>query len=72
VGTSGIMRPSLKPRAYFPSGSLYHCAHQKVHSLRDNRCMLVGFETFFCCRACAFFDACWQEDGGRLPCREVT
>jgi hypothetical protein len=65
-----IFRPSLDPRAYFPSGSPYHCAHKAVHTQRQDRCVISRFEQHLCCRKCILFERCWPDGGASLPCRK--
>lgn len=69
VGNQPLFSPSLNPRAYFPSGNPFHCAHIKVHNLRKIRCRVQGFDTFLCCRRCTFFELCWHDEESQLPCK---
>lgn len=64
-----IYSPSIDPRAFFPSDSPYHCAHRAIHTLRETKCVIAGFEKYLCCRRCALFQRCWPDDGATLPCR---
>jgi hypothetical protein len=42
-----------------------------IHDRRTNWCYVSGFETFLCCKACVFQEACWPEPHNpALPCRE--
>ncbi len=66
-GTSAITSPTIVPRAFFPSGSAFHCAHAGIHAKRRDKCVLAPFETFQCCRRCSFFAWCWGDDA-ELPC----
>jgi hypothetical protein len=64
-----IMAPSTDPPVFFPNGSPLHCAHVAVHTRRRNKCLLLDFEGFLCCRRCAYFNRCWGEAPDQLPCR---
>lgn len=63
-----ILKSAVSPPAFFPSGSPYHCAHRSVHQQREEKCLIGQFETFLCCRRCAFFNYCWPDGGSTLPC----
>jgi hypothetical protein len=64
-----ILASSIQPAAFFPSGTVHHCASQIVHDSRRQRCHLAGFETHLCCRACALQSDCWTAEELRaLPC----
>jgi hypothetical protein len=69
VGTAAIVAPCSEPRAFFPSGSVYHCAHVAVHNARRNCCVLLSFEEYLCCQCCVFFRRCWPDGGPKLPCQ---
>ena len=70
-GTNPVLSSSIAPKAYFPSGSAQHCAHRAIHDRRADWCYVSGFETFLCCKASVFQDACWPEPHvPALPCRE--
>lgn len=62
----------LNPRVFFPSGSPMHCAHSSVfESRRAVNCVIAGFEQLLCCRRCAFFSRCYDEERARkLPCKQ--
>lgn len=62
-----IMAPVIKPRSFFANGSPLHCAHDSVHTLRRDKCVLLDFEEFMCCKACTFHSRCWPDDSV-LPC----
>lgn len=68
-GCNNILAPTCEPRAYYPSGSPYHCSHAAVHALRASRCVLIQLDSYLCCRHCALFDYCWPGGGKELPCR---
>ena len=63
-----ILRPSTEPPAYFPSGSVRHCAHAGVHALRAEKCAIRAMDSFLCCRACALQTRCWTDGAPHLPC----
>jgi hypothetical protein len=63
-----IESPNTDPPTLFPSGSPFHCAHDNVHRAREEKCVVAEFESFLCCRKCAFFDRCWPDGGEGLPC----
>lgn len=67
-GSTAIYSPSLSPKAYFHSGSIFHCAHKSVHTLREKDCVILPVDTYLCCRRCVYFDRCWTDGGNRLPC----
>lgn len=64
-----LVAPSVRPISFFANGSALHCTHAAVHSARRDKCLLLDFEQFHCCRRCAYFDRCWPDGGTRLPCR---
>jgi hypothetical protein len=68
ASSTAILRPSTEPLAYFPSGSVRHCAHAEVHALRVNRCAILSIDSFLCCRACALQTRCWPDGAPNLPC----
>lgn len=68
VGTHPVTHASAFDRAYFGSGAVHHCSHQEIHDKRRTHCHLAAFETFFCCRTCAFHDSCWPNSVSTLPC----
>jgi len=61
VGTGPITAQSVDPPCFFPSGSPYHCAHATIYEHRKNRCLLLPFESFLCCRRCVFLTRCWPD-----------
>lgn len=67
VGERAITAQNCEPPSFFPSGSLFHCAHAAIHSYRRDKCLLLAFEQYFCCRQCAFLDHCWP-DKSSMPC----
>lgn len=67
AGSIAITAPSCEPPCFFPSGSPFHCAHASVHTGRRNKCLLLAFEEFLCCRRCTFLDRCWP-DKSAMPC----
>jgi hypothetical protein len=70
-GFSPVLSSSIAPKAYFQSGLDQHCAHRAIHDRRADWCYVSSFETFLCCKACVFQDACWAEPSiPALPCRE--
>lgn len=69
VGTSPIVAPCSEPRAFFPSGSVYHCAHKAIHNHRKDFCILLCFEEYLCCRRCAFLQRCWAKGSTKMPCQ---
>jgi hypothetical protein len=62
AGPFAIMAPTLNPRAFFPSGSAYHCAHKAIHNARKNICVILCFEEYLCCRCCALSSRCWPDE----------
>ncbi len=67
-----IRKRSIQPPVYFPNGSSYHCAHKKVHALRQQReCPIFYMEEQLCCRACSLKERCWPEGVAELPCVEA-
>jgi hypothetical protein len=72
-GGNPILASSIDPKAYFQSGVVQHCAHRAIHDRRADWCYVGGFETFLCCKACVFQDACWPAPHiPALPCRETV
>jgi hypothetical protein len=70
-GVSPVLASSIAPKAYFQSGLDRHCAHRAIHDRRADWCYVSGFESFLCCKACIFQDACWPEPHRpALPCSE--
>jgi hypothetical protein len=67
VGLSPIAAQSCDPPCFFPSGSRYHCAHAGIHASRRNKCLLLPFEEYLCCRRCVYLARCWPEDSA-MPC----
>jgi hypothetical protein len=66
---NAILRRSIEPPAYFPSGSKYHCAHKAAHVLRHQRnCPIFYIEEHLCCRACSLQDRCWPNGFADFPC----
>jgi hypothetical protein len=64
-----LYAPSKEPPAYFANRSIDHCAHLGVHTRRRDKCLLLPFEQFQCCRRCAFQTRCWPENEAlQLPC----
>lgn len=68
ANTTPILRPSIEPPAYFPSGSVRHCAHAEVHALRATKCAIQAMDSFLCCRACALQTRCWPDGAPNFPC----
>ncbi|MGD0189884.1 MAG: hypothetical protein ABSD74_03990 [Rhizomicrobium sp.] len=70
AGTLPILARSVDPASFFMSGEQHHCAHRTVHDRRENRCQIDSFETYLCCRACAFQSYCWTDaELVLLPCQ---
>ncbi len=69
-GKGPISAPSCEPSCFFPSGSSFHCAHAEIHIARRNKCLLLPFEEYLCCRRCNFFTRCWP-DSANMPCRQT-
>lgn len=67
-----ILRPSSTPSAYFPNGSVYHCSHRTVHSIREDRCPIRALEDFLCCRKCSLQTRCWPTGFDSFPCQANT
>ncbi|RTL65960.1 MAG: hypothetical protein EKK41_19630 [Hyphomicrobiales bacterium] len=68
-GAGPILARSVKPMSFFRSGEDHHCAHRVVHDRREERCLVMPFEEFLCCRACVLQRVCWAEaELGGLPC----
>ncbi len=68
-GTGPIVSRSVQPVSFFISGEDHHCAHRMVHDRREERCPILAFEEFLCCRACCLQKLCWlAAELGRLPC----
>jgi hypothetical protein len=68
-GPGPILARSVEPKSFFMSGEDHHCAHRLMHDRREERCLVMAFEGFLCCRACALQGACWSEaELGGLPC----
>lgn len=68
-GPGPILARSVQPVSFFMSGEDHHCAHRIVHDRREERCLILAFEEFLCCRACALQTLCWQAaELARLPC----
>ncbi len=65
---SPVLSRSTNPPAYFTSGSPRHCAHGRVHVLREKICAIRPIDEYLCCRACAFQGRCWPDGGAKLPC----
>jgi hypothetical protein len=70
-GTVSIQQPSTNPRANFPSGSRYHCAHKSAHTLRRETCQLTAVDEFLCCRRCVLQERCWPSGFSQLPCKQT-
>lgn len=68
-GTTNIFAPTTEPRAFFPSGNLFHCAHALVHKKRERKCLLEPIDSFLCCQMCTLKVHCWGDEIQRLPCR---
>jgi hypothetical protein len=62
-----IGTPSFDPASFFTTGSVNHCAHNAVWTLKQGRCLLPR-DRYVCCRQCAFFSHCWQDQAQALPC----
>ena len=69
-GTTPMVAASVQPRSFFTTGSPFHCAHEAVHQLRKNKCIISELEEYMCCRQCAYFERCWTDGGAALPCTE--
>ena len=68
-GPGPIFARSVGPMSFFKSGEDHHCAHRVVHDRREERCLVMPFEEFLCCRACVLQRVCWsQAELGGLPC----
>jgi hypothetical protein len=69
TGAAPILARSVVPISFFKSGEDHHCAHRLVHDRREERCLVMPFEEFLCCHACALQRVCWSEaELGGLPC----
>jgi len=68
-GPAPILARSVEPVSFFRSSEDHHCAHRVVHDRREERCLVMPFEEFLCCRACVLQRVCWSEaELGGLPC----
>ena len=56
-GPGPILARSVDPVSFFISGEDHHCAHRLVHDRRAERCLILPFEEFLCCRACVCIGA---------------
>jgi hypothetical protein len=71
-GLHPVTGRSVEPKAFFYAGEQHHCAHRVVHDRRDERCQIIAFEEFLCCRACTLQSFCWNEaEVAGLPCGTV-
>lgn len=67
--TQPILAASVNPRALFPSGSDYHCAHAIIHRRREAVCFVGAIEKYLCCQKCSLKTICWGEALAGFPCR---
>lgn len=68
-GPGAVLSRSVEPMSFFRSGENHHCAHRVLHDRREERCLVMPFEEFLCCRACVLQCVCWSEaELGGLPC----
>jgi len=71
-GTGPIVSRSVQPVSFFKSGEDHHCAHRIVHDRREERCHILAFDEYLCCRACVLQTLCWPAVELRwLPCGEA-
>ena len=71
-GRGPVLSRSVQPLSFFKSGEDHHCAHRIVHDRREERCHILTFEEYLCCRACAFQTLCWPAvEMPQLPCGQT-
>lgn len=71
VGKQPVFRSSVDPKSFFITGASHHCAHRAMHDRRSDKCFLMPFEAFLCCKACVFQNTCWPAvPAPPLPCGE--
>lgn len=64
-----LVAQSIEPPSYFTNASPVHCAHKKIHVLRERKCEIGLLEKFLCCRRCASNTVCWPEGFEDFPCQ---